>query len=232
MKGRLALLTALVVVSGVVIVLALSCGDDSSPDLERTDARNDSSGLCGHQSCPAPQECCDGVCTDVSTDTRNCGACGNACLVGPASDCVNSTCTCQANNRQPCPNGETCCPDKCTNTKTDPTNCGSCGAKCLASQTCTSGVCACGSVGACSGTDICCDDKCVDSNSNDNCGFCGNKCNGSTFCKNHVCTSGSNNCGPNGGLCPNGEICCPNICCPPGNCMGGTICQNGQDGGL
>jgi len=29
--------------------------------------------------CPSGQTCCNGTCTDLTTDTNNCGACGNAC---------------------------------------------------------------------------------------------------------------------------------------------------------
>ncbi len=46
-----------------------------------------------HQNCCASGHNCDGICTDVSRDDRNCGACGKAC-VSP-SKCCQGHCTTQ-----------------------------------------------------------------------------------------------------------------------------------------
>src|SRR5439155_21221766 len=41
----------------------------------------------GDGGCSAPNQVCNGMCTDVSTDHDNCGACAKACIGGD-STCV------------------------------------------------------------------------------------------------------------------------------------------------
>jgi len=82
--------------------------------------------------CPAGQIACPGGnCVDPSTDTRNCGSCGNSCATGQA--CTAGVCS--------CPVGQSLCAGSCINTSTDTRNCGSCGNSCATGQACTAGVC-------------------------------------------------------------------------------------------
>jgi Domain of unknown function (DUF4352) len=63
---------------------------------------------------------CAGACTDLTTDPKNCGTCGNA---------IDQAGTCE-NGKLVCPNGEAACGATCTDTQTDSSNCGSCGKAC------------------------------------------------------------------------------------------------------
>jgi hypothetical protein len=76
---------------------------------------------------------CVDSCANLSSDSNNCGGCGNIC----ASDqtCVNGTCT------APCAAGETTCNGLCVDITSDPHNCGSCGNICPANRHCDNGVC-------------------------------------------------------------------------------------------
>jgi hypothetical protein len=122
--------------------------------------------------CAAADTCCtaNGVsaCTDLQTDSANCGSCGNACPTGEL--CVGGACggcggvTCAA--------GTICCNGTCTDTSGDPLNCGSCGNACPSSgpQWCCDGVCTnveaddpnhCGNCTVnCEGTGVCCSGSC------------------------------------------------------------------------
>jgi hypothetical protein len=83
--------------------------------------------------CPAGQTNCSDVCVVTSSDTNNCGACGNVCAGGQS--CVNGVCTLV------CGAGLTPCGNQCVNTATDASNCGGCGVVCPANQVCSNGVC-------------------------------------------------------------------------------------------
>jgi hypothetical protein len=82
---------------------------------------------------------------------------------------------------------ETSCGDACRKTKTDPTNCGSCGNVCGASEKfCVNGTCS----ATCPNTD--CSGVCVDTATNaDHCGTCGNKCTGGKVCVASACSCGT-----------------------------------------
>ncbi|MFZ3113721.1 MAG: hypothetical protein WA111_12345 [Methanothrix sp.] len=81
--------------------------------------------------CPDGMFPCNGTCIDMSTDTQNCGACGNVCSLGKV--CIKGVCTCMA--------GLDVCNEKCTDTSIDPLNCGECGNICPANAICIDGSC-------------------------------------------------------------------------------------------
>jgi len=50
-----------------------------------------SSDISGYTSCPSGQTNCNGNCVDTSSDSQNCGSCGNACAQGKS--CVSGSCS-------------------------------------------------------------------------------------------------------------------------------------------
>ena len=84
--------------------------------------------------CPRPFVECDGECVDPSSDTLNCGRCGNACN---GLHCVDGTCQ--------CPFGMTLCNAaglaECSDLMTDDGNCGQCTLACPTGQHCVGGTC-------------------------------------------------------------------------------------------
>jgi hypothetical protein len=125
-----------------------------------------------------------------------------------------------------CKEGFSCCAgDICTDTGSDPANCGGCGVTCLYTN-----VYGGYSVGACS------NGKCVNtSNDNNNCGRIGNTCTGGNNCCNGTCLapndfiSDTNNCGSCGFICAAGETCCNGVCCGGTCCNGVTCSDTGSD---
>ena len=91
--------------------------------------------------------CCANGCTDLTTDSSNCGACGNAC--GENRACSLTGCV------DRCPSTLSSCRDAqgnvtCVDIYNDPKNCGACGFSCpnynnpelhLESSYCSAGVC-------------------------------------------------------------------------------------------
>src|SRR5690606_12697461 len=59
--------------------------------------------------------CGEGNCVDLSSDPRNCGACGIACASGEA--CVDGACSTS------CAEGEVVCGDRCVDLRTDLAHC-------------------------------------------------------------------------------------------------------------
>lgn len=138
-------------------------------------------GACG---CPGGGTFCpDKACHDTNRENDNCGACGNVCPPDteppfPPEWNMQRTCVGGACNQVACFPGQADCNgdaafpngDGCeTSTMFDADNCGGCGIKCAAGETCFIGqcLCACGSV-------------CFSSINSDpnNCGACGHKCPG------------------------------------------------------
>ncbi len=88
-------------------------------------------GSCGtYACCPTSETCCDGVCSNMSSDQHNCGACGNVCG-GSTPYCNQGAC-----GNGGCGLGDTYCGGVCTNTNFDNGNCGGCGIVCPAGYSC------------------------------------------------------------------------------------------------
>jgi hypothetical protein len=143
----------------------------------------------------------DGCETDLRTNTRHCGACGNACSFANATaSCVTSSCAlgtcstgygnCDANDVNGCE----------TNTLTAPLHCGGCGKKCNlanANAGCSGGSC---TIASCKGSFQDCNgltaDGCESNLAVDelNCGSCGSVCeilHGTPNCVNGGCEVGT-----------------------------------------
>ena len=92
-----------------------------------------------------------------------------------------------------CNLGLTSCSGICTDTTSDPDNCGAC------DNVCSAGVCTasvCGGSGGCTGSETSCDGLCTDTTTDpDNCGVCGNQCPGGGTCAASTCSSAVGGCG-------------------------------------
>ena len=199
-------------------------------------------------------DACNGTCTNLMTDARNCGTCGTTCAAPLA--CVGGQCACPISGTTPCGN-------ECRNLMTDANNCGTCGKSC-ANGTCSGGQCVCQSgmtlcgngcvdatQGMCqpvctggpcvcpSGTTLC-GAECVDlTQDKNNCGKCGAVCAGTLFCSSSVCTcasdvdcaTGSGQGGPSFKCVSNG--CNFGVCAAPcassADCGQGDVCDTEQD---
>jgi hypothetical protein len=132
----------------------------------------------GELTCPEGFTLCGDVCYDLTSNTSNCGACGNVCPAGQL--CSSGQCTAASTCQAPLVQ----CGEVCVDTSTDPANCGSCGAACAAGQVCSMGTCS----DACATGLTQCGLACVDLNSDVlNCGACGAACMGGQSCANGQC---------------------------------------------
>ena len=152
--------------------------------------------------------CCPGGgCTDVETDSQNCGYCGQPCQSGltcAAGQCLALSCG-AATAGQSCvgPDGGTglCCGTACEAVASDPANCGGCGTTCATGESCVGGHCG---FDQCTpslqgdpchfvtqfGTQpgLCCGSSCVDPSSDPaNCGGCNLACAPDAGCVNSAC---------------------------------------------
>lgn len=140
-------------------------------------------------SCEGGETSCNGICTDVFTDEKNCGVCGRAC--GAQEICMHGRCG------PACDSGETLCDETCVDLDTDMENCGKCGTICRSSppnslgSLCANGACIVSgcktNYGDCNekGDDGCEVDLRFDDN---NCGTCGEKCPTGTKCSLGQCS--------------------------------------------
>jgi hypothetical protein len=102
----------------------------------------------------------------------------------PTSTTTSTTIACSP----PCATGM-CCSGVCTDTSSDPFDCGSCGHQCLPGETCVGSQCTCSPPNTFCGTQCnvrpcSCSDLQTDSS---NCGVCGNRCPVGTDCQGGTC---------------------------------------------
>ena len=108
----------------------------------------------------------------------------------------------------------------CSNTQSDPMNCGTCGHACMAGQVCSAGMCA----SMCGANSSQCGQSCVNTqNDNANCGSCSNACKMGEVCSQGKCGA---SCGGGTKLCGSN---CVDTNVDPKNCGGcGTSCAAGR----
>jgi uncharacterized protein YjbI with pentapeptide repeats len=165
---------------------------------------------CGSGSiCEADETCCNGQCVDTDTDTDNCGTCGNACDP-PLNSCNTVLCLEGTCNNFADPDGTICVEGQDEGVCCFDDN----AAVCLAGAQCCSGT-------GCDVTEACCDNQCVNSNTDfDHCGICDNSC---VPGRADACFEGQCRCGAEF-QCSETETCCNGQCVnlqdDPGNCGG------------
>lgn len=207
--------------------------------------------MCG-SACTSSQRCCGSSCVDrqvtsgtdgrANSSFRNCNGCGNACNMDRASACsvplgMGGTPRCLCGNSPECAAGFVCAAGAggaftCINTQTDRNNCGRVGNVCPGAETCSGGVCGCGSITCGAGTS-CCGGACIPTDSDpNNCGGCDIVCGAQgTSCEGGMCKCGS------GPACrktmgtDKGQICCANSCVDNNDSHCGA-CDNACEGGM
>lgn len=158
------------------------------------------------------------------TEVRR-GDASRALLVGVATALAAALAAASCSSKASCPTGQTSCYGLCADLQTDPSNCGSCGARCVAGGSCLAGACSCPP-----GETAC--TACVNLNTDPgNCGSCRFSCGQGTCAAGACVCAGS----PTPDPCPAGDAgTCVNKSRDPLNCGAcGTRCPtNGVcDGG-
>ena len=128
--------------------------------------------------CNSPSIVCGTTCTDITSDSNNCGGCGIKC--GQQQKCSSEHCI----NTNTCNSPLTKCGTDCTLLSQDPFNCGKCNNPCGEyGEGCQNSQCVCVPWA------ISCSGKCVDpSTDSNNCNGCGKMCPLGQLCFNGVCT--------------------------------------------
>jgi hypothetical protein len=195
------------------------------------------------------------ICTDTMTDAFDCGDCSNGgagTICQQSYTCSAGKCACLPGLTE-CSNAQGSGATSCTDTNTDPYNCGGCasaaGKQCTGAQVCLNGACVAAAT-TCPTGDIKCDPQhpfggatatgCIDPNNDvNNCGtnnpaspnfFCGNTCNNGQVCVAGRCQYTFPAVGCTSSPCPT----CDNWTATGGNgpsatCMVGSnlLCVNG-----
>lgn len=177
--------------------------------------------------CPTDRpHLCAPRCTNLKTDTNNCGSCGKSCGFGEI--CVDSQCRTRTEG---CTENSIICDGICVDPLTDVENCGHCKGRCGLSQACKEGKCVldCGTLSLCGSA-------CVDLQSDrNNCGACETSCPKTELCKlgycKNICDAQTTLCGQE---CINLDInkthcgACNRGCLEKEACHGGRcICEEG-----
>jgi Glycosyl hydrolase family 12 len=166
--------------------------------------------------CATGQKACSQGCTNVQTDSQNCGTCSTVC--GAGQTCQSGTCTCSA--------GLLNCAGSCVSS--DATHCGNCTMACTGTTPmCSNNAC---SAGCATGQTACSAGACANlQTDNGNCGTCGKVCSGGSTCNAGSCTcsvtgqqlcgtacadttSNTSNCGSCGHACTTGQTCTNSAC--------------------
>ena len=206
-------------------------------------------GKCGIH-CNDGFELCGESCVDTKTDQSNCGACGTSCAVPEEVDengvvirparidaCINGACVVQ------CLDNQENCNGSCSDTKSDPNNCGTCGKACKETETCNNGNCEF----YCPTGQTECNEACFNLNiDNEHCGKCDVACEKGMACQEGECksickpdetyceasdtcadlTNAVANCGECGKSCEEGEVCLKGECRQ--DCGNDAIACNGS----
>lgn len=207
MKSTLKFLT---LSATLILVSAAACSSSSPEPTPGTTSNGTGSGntTSGLMCASTAERDCNGVCTNIASDSNNCGACGNVC--GTGQHCQVATCTCQGSLQN--------CAGSCINTNANAQNCGACGTACEATQVCDRGMCA----AECSVGLTNCNQGCTNPLSDPfNCGACNITCGAGQNCIQGMCT-----CSDGSPVC-NGA--CTNVMSDIANCGGcGIACSVGQ----
>jgi hypothetical protein len=120
----------------------------------------DGSYFCG---CTSPFANCSGTCTDLTSNSANCGFCGHVCFAANGNAvCNNGTCrisSCNAGFGDCDGLYATGCE---VNTRTDVNHCGACNVKCSVGEQCVNGGCRQANGTACATSSQCASWFCVD----------------------------------------------------------------------
>jgi hypothetical protein len=186
--------------------------------------------------CDKGLSCCGDLCVDEQTNPEDCGSCNFHCVNGEA--CVAASCRLPTgcNGGAVCSPEDQCCNSGCSNTNSDPLNCGHCQNRCDEGATCVAGAChtptSCEGGPACTGVQTCCTTGCADTSSDpQNCGKCGFACGPDATCVESKCVNGPSCHGEP--ACTGSESCCADGCTDtsddPTNCgRCGKACAAGE----